>query len=267
MKTNPSTLRRGFTLIELLIVVAIVGILAGIVSSAIVKVTRTAANKRNENNARRLQAAISEYWHDIGTLPGLPKNKSELKKILKLVKNVKENQETEEKTVSISYRAVFAANNNSGVQALLNATLDDGKVKTFLDLHGFQTPVKQDGTWPCTEVADAWLVYNGEAEDSEGNKIPKRNDPVLAYFTKLVRCPECDRVLLHQPGAVCKKEKISVGGQKVEVGCGHVFTKSELEAGFTGAMPYVIEFDIDNNIMLVRSDPTEAYKLVKSSNP
>ena len=82
MKTNPSSLRRGFTLIELLIVVAIVGILAGIVSSAIVKVTRTAANKRNENNARRLQAAISEYWHDIGTLPGLPKNKSELKKIV-----------------------------------------------------------------------------------------------------------------------------------------------------------------------------------------
>jgi prepilin-type N-terminal cleavage/methylation domain-containing protein len=260
------TLRSAFTLIELLIVIAIIGILAGLVSSAIVKVTRTAATKRAENNGRRLQSAITEYWHDMGYLP-LTTDKNELKKILKIVKNVKVDPETQEKTVSISYRVVFCGDNNAVVQMLLSATLPDGNPKSFLDLHGFQTPVKQNGTWPCTEVADAWLVYNGEAVDSDGKRIPRRDDPVLAYFTKLVRCPECERVLLAQPGAVCRKEKIMVGGRQEEVGCGHIFSKAELDAAFSGAMPYVIEFDVDNNIILVRNDPSEAAKLTKPKTP
>ena len=264
MKTKPSR-RRGFTLIELLIVVAIIGILAGLVSSAIVKVTRTAANKRNENNARRLLAAVTEYWHDMGRWP-IEDNPQ-----LRVVKEVeeKEDPETHEviKIEKISYRRVYCADNNDVVKRLLNATLPDGKPKTFVDLHGFQTPAKQDGTWPCTEVADAWLVYNGEAVDEDGKKIAKRADPVLAYFTKLVRCPDCQRTILSKTGATCKKRKIVVGGKEKTIGCGHVFTKKELEASFTGAMPFVIEMDVDNNVMLVRADPSEAELLVPASAP
>ena len=265
MNTKTSR-RRGFTLIELLIVVAIIGILAGLVSSAIVKVTRTAANKRNDNNARRLLAAVTEYWHDMGRWP-IEENPR-----LRVEKEVEEKQDPDDpnkkiKIEKVSYRRVYCADNNEVVERLLNATLPDGQPKTFIDLHGFQTPVKQDGTWPCTEVADAFLVYNGEAVDEDGKKIPKRADPVLAYFTKLVRCPDCQRTVLAKTGATCKEQKVVIGGKEKTIGCGHAFTKKELEASFTGAMPFVIEMDVDNNVMLVRADPSEAELLVPASAP
>lgn len=254
--------RRGFTLIELLIVIGIIGILAGLVSSAIVKVTRTAANKRNANNARRLLAAVTEYWHDKGRWP------IEDNPPLKVQKKVKEWQDPntgeKKKDVQISYCRTYCADNNEVVKRLLNVEVSDGTTKDFLDLHGFQTPVKQDGTWPCAEVADAFLVYNGEAVDEDGKKIPKRADPVLAYFTKIVSCPDCGQLVISQTGATCKN-MVRKGSGEDEETCGHVFTKKDLEASFSGAMPFVIEMDVNNNVMLVRTEPGEAAKLIATS--
>ena len=60
---------RGFTLVELLVAIAIIGILAGFISSAIIKSLRSAAEKRDEANRAALENAIINYWHDYGYWP------------------------------------------------------------------------------------------------------------------------------------------------------------------------------------------------------
>ena len=128
--------RSGFTLIELLVVVAIIGILAALVSSAILKLTKTAASKRNTNNAERLEAAIVEYWHDMGRWP-LPKGaRPKIKKVEHGYKGLEGSKDAGNDVTVQTYTMSYAADNHKVVNNLLDATLEDGTTKTFLDLHG-----------------------------------------------------------------------------------------------------------------------------------
>ena len=162
--------RSGFTLIELLIVVAIIGILAALVSSAIMKLTKTAANKRNVNNAERLEAAIVEYWHDMGRWP-IPKKGLTITpgKGTGLAGSSDEGKDVD----TYSYTTAFKANNNEIVEKLINATLPDGTQKTFLDLHGFSTPIDASGDGPYEDVVDAYLAYTGDARKPDGSTFTK----------------------------------------------------------------------------------------------
>ena len=140
---------------------------------------------------------------------------------------------------------------------LVDATLPDGKKKCFLDLHGFQTPNDPGTGWPCPAVSDAYNVSRGEAVDDDGGKIAKRPYPVLAYFTKFVTCPECSKRWIAKPAATCSTK---YGG------CGHAFETSEINAAVSGAMPFVVEMDLDNNMVFVRTEPEEAMKLIAEQN-
>ena len=171
----------AFTLIELLLVIAIIGILAGLLSSAILKITKTAADKRNANNAGRLEAAIVEYWHDMGRWP-IP---TDAKPVLKkgkgtgLVGSADEGNSIDTYTYELSYRET----NNEVVGLLLDTVLPDGTKKSFLDLNGFSTPAKPTvSSWPVSDVVDARLAYRGEATDEDGKPVAARKDPVLVYF-------------------------------------------------------------------------------------
>jgi len=239
--------RTGFTLVELLIVIAIIGILVGILSSAILKLTGSAVDKRNKNNAERLQAAIVEYWHDMGRLP--LKNPQ--------VRIFRNNQD------GLEYKAWYCAKNSDVVELLLDATLPDGKKKSFLDLHGFQTPNDAGTTWPCPSVSDAFNVSRGEAVDEDGKKVPKQPYPVLAFFTKIVKCPECGWSSVAISSTVKCKHVIGKDPKGNDIECGHPFSPREIGAGTTGAMPFIVELDLDNNVVLVRDDPGEAAKLVE----
>ena len=182
--------RSGFTLIELLIVVAIIGILAALVSSAIMKLTKTAANKRNVNNAERLEAAIVEYWHDMGRWP-IPKKGLTITpgKGTGLAGSSDEGKDVD----TYSYTTAFKANNNEIVEKLINATLPDGTQKTFLDLHGFSTPIDASGDGPYEDVVDAYLAYTGDARKPDGSTFTQKK-PTLVYFAPFPECPKRHRI-------------------------------------------------------------------------
>lgn len=68
--------RRGFTLLEMLIVVFILMILIGFLSSSVLKAMREANKKLAENQQKTLQAAIWSYRHEYERWPGSGTNLS-----------------------------------------------------------------------------------------------------------------------------------------------------------------------------------------------
>ncbi len=246
------TLRSGFTLIELLIVIAIIGILAGLVSSAIVVVMKSATEKRIASNAERLRAAIVEYWHDVGRWP-LPDNAAPvLEKTGRKKRNVlSDSTDPADYDDTFRYVLSYSGNNGEVVNRLLEKLLPDGQtIKTFIDLHGFTVPASDfDGTWPATEVTDAF----------EAHEADKDAPVVLCYFADFVVCPKCKRYYLRNGATGC----IYDGDGNGKPDCDYYqeneqaykFTEEELSNPVKAALPYVIWFDLNNNVVEVRSDP------------
>ena len=59
----------GFTLVELMVVVAVIGILAGLLSAAIAKAAANAKRQRRETEVRVLEDAIVNYRNDYNKWP------------------------------------------------------------------------------------------------------------------------------------------------------------------------------------------------------
>lgn len=252
----------GFTLIELLIVIAIVGILAGLVSSAIVVVMKSATEKRIESNAERLKAAIVEYWHDMGRWP-IPDNaepvleKSGTKKKDMLLNSLTgDNDDNRED--AFRYVMVYSGNNGDVVNRLLEAVLPDKTQKTFLDLHGFTVPAAEyKNKWPALGVVDAFEAHEADASEPV----------VLCYFADFIVCPHCKRYYLRNGATGCGYD----GDHNGKPDCSYYeeneqaykFTEQELSSPIKGALPYVIKFDLNNNVVDVQSDPS-AFKFQQS---
>lgn len=69
MTKMPSLNRRGFTLIEMMVVIAIIGILAGLLFPAIGKALESAKRNKAGVEARAIAAAIDLFFNDHGYLP------------------------------------------------------------------------------------------------------------------------------------------------------------------------------------------------------
>ena len=251
----------GFTLVELLIVIAIIGILAGLVSSAIVKITGTAAKKRIENNAERLRAAIQEYWHDMGRWPVPDDAKPVLVKAGKKKKDVRDTSTADSAyETTYNYVMTFKGDGTKGdlgpnsviVGRLLDALLPDKTTrKTFLDLHNFQVPAEENvSKWPVSETIDAWVAWKDE----------KRDAPLLVYQSKFVVCPHCKRYYFASGAEVCNYDGSGDGLPD----CSYYqendhrmyrFTEADRQAVVSAALPYVLKFDLNNNIVDVRAEP------------
>ena len=252
MKTirTASPRRSGFTLIELLIVIGIIGILAGLLSTAILQITKTAVNKRNINNAERLEAAIVEYWHDMGRWP-IPAN---AKPVLTKGKGTalagSAEAESGHAIDTFTYEMSFREDNDTVVGLLLDAELPDRTKKNFLDLNGFTTPVDSSvSKWPVSAVVDARLAYRGEATDDEGKSIPARKKPVLVYFAPFVKCPHCETYFPLTGGRnYCTENDCPYykgNGKRYR------FTKAEKRRPHQLAQPFKIAFDFNNNVVKV----------------
>jgi general secretion pathway protein G len=66
----------GFTLIELLIVIAIIGILATLISANYIGVRQRARDTARKSDMRQLQSALELYKSDVGSYPNGFSNKS-----------------------------------------------------------------------------------------------------------------------------------------------------------------------------------------------
>lgn len=69
-------MKKGFTIVELLVVIAILGVLLGIVSTAITGVVRNGRSKRADAMCSALQQAINTYYTMRGEWPSAIENKA-----------------------------------------------------------------------------------------------------------------------------------------------------------------------------------------------
>lgn len=258
----------AFTLVELLVVVAIIGILAGLLGSAIMAANKTANKKRADNNAVLLAAAINEYRHDFGKWPLSGSIIKEKLKDSEIEKTRSANKVAGSDTASgkLDYSMSFYEDNNEVVKNLLEAKLPNGSTKTYLNLHGFVTPVKTGlsaNDYPVTQTVDALLAYEGEAVSDDINSseesVSKRKDPVLLFRTEMYKCPDCgvitrSKACPNRSDNWAKEHDVN-NGQKCPFYDKEGYARPLRNRDrVMGAKPYTIKFDLNDNTVSVKAE-------------
>ena len=70
-------MKRGFTIVEVIVVIAILGILLGIVSTAVVGSVKNGRKRRAEATCSMLEQALATYYQQKGSWPGAIESKTE----------------------------------------------------------------------------------------------------------------------------------------------------------------------------------------------
>ena len=249
----------GFTLIELLLVIAVIGILSGLLFSGVFGVTRRANEKRNENNRKLLLAAIMEYRHDVGKWPIPDEDAASSKARTESYDN---GTSTQHKKVvwTLTYGKTDAdgkilepGDNSVVVEHLLTGKVGSKATrKDYLDLRTFMTVPEGDlrERYPKDTVSAHDEHLHGTTARRHGKDLP------LVYRAQFVKCPVCETL---QTAAGIESNK---GFCKNSLGCHdtdaypeegenappHSFSKTELSSRLVdGSMPYKITFDFINN--------------------
>lgn len=247
---NARTRRRaaaGFTLMELMVVVGIVAILAGLVSTAMVRMMRQAANSRTDNQIAQIYAAIMEYRHDFGKWPvpdgDIPqeyRDRDDRRGIWKL------------KYCSSNMKKV--AGDNSKVVEFLIKTKSGGAgrpKRDILDLHGFsgvdvgrddRVQSGNDNTSATySEFHDAWELSK---PDDDGQT--HGNVPLLVWKQRQYYCSECKR---YSTSDRCKNKDCSYYKDN------NAYRKLPSSSVREVAKPFYIMFDFSNDRVLVQRNP------------
>lgn len=234
--------RSGFTLMELMVVVAIIAILAGLVSSAVVNVMRQASKSRVDSQIARIQAAIMQYRHDFSTWP-IPKSA------------VPEETPKGSGVWKLKYcsRGMGGAKgDNSDVVELLLHTSASGAgrpARDILDLHGFsavdsaseELDTKSGASSKSyTGWGDAWEMSEAD-EDGKHKKAP-----TLVWKDYLYYCDSCGN---YNDSSVCKRRSCPYFKSK------KAFRKLPSSSRREVAKPFYIMFDFSNDRVLVRRYP------------
>ncbi len=248
--------KSGFTLIELLLVIAVIGILIGVLFHGVFGVTEVANKKRNANNAKLLHAAIMEYRHDVGKWP-IPDDdatgataKTEDVEGGTSSPNVRKRKKV---VWSLTYGevdgrtgSVKGSNNDVVIEYLLNAKVGEKNTeKAFLDLHTFVTTDGGTATRYMTEETEettsAYEWWRDHGKKGKGLAI--------VYKTKFVKCPVCKKYVAIDSMDEGRCDNPDCVDPEVEDDSGlktHIFSKKELARKVDGAMPYKITFDFVN---------------------
>lgn len=259
--------RSGFTLVELLLVIAVIGILSGLLFTGVLGLVGQARDAANEDNATMLEAAIMEYWHDQGRWPlpaGHKPKKSQTGKTAGDIAREREigadaiSEEMEHSKI-YTYKLVYGevgsngavknngygqehSNNSEIVKILLDAKVGKKKSeKKYLELDSFITVEDgvdgnaPDGGYPIEEVRSA----RGLDADAKAGKVP------LLFRAKFIKCNHCNK--LYSKTGDRRKCTNDDCPYKKSQGSAYRFTAGELKGNAEGAKPYVITFDFINN--------------------
>lgn len=209
---NANMKRKGFTIVELLVVVAIIGILLGIVSTATIGAVRNGRAKRAEAMARVLSQAIASYYATEGRWPeaieSWAKNMGNKEKVtLEAADADRVFREVVEKSVGsgasaryVDAHALFVAptrnlkNNGEGCygnhgDSAFDSYCGDKKCATGMDFSVATNP-KAKTTYGVNELSFGyqstregkfsrfWITYNGQTDSvSVSRKNPGKKYP------------------------------------------------------------------------------------------
>ena len=232
----------GFTLMELMVVVAIIAILAGLVSTAVVNVMRQAASSRINNQIARIQAAIMQYRHDFSRWPiperAVPEEVPKGSGVWKLK--------------YCSKGLGGAADDNSAVVEFLLHTTRSGAgrpPRDLLDLHGFSGASATNETMNTkngvksrayADWGDAWAM----SEPDEENR--HKNAPTLVWKDSMYYCDECGE---YNADPMCRRRSCPYFKNH------QAFRKLPSSSRREVAKPFYIMFDFSNDRVLVQRNP------------
>ena len=236
----------GFTLMELLVVVAIVGILAGLVSTAMVRMMRQAARSRTDNQISQIYAAIMEYRHTYGKWPvpdtDVPTefiDSGDRRGIWKLKYCTKGKSK--------------AVDDNAAVIEFLLRTGNTGAgrpKRDILDLHGFSgvdsnsstvKDSKNASSATYTEWGDAWEMSEPDDEGLIHDKVP-----TLVWKDRQYYCDVCENF---STTPLCKRQSCNYYKEH------KAYRKLSSSSVREVAKPFYIMFDFSNDRALVQRNP------------
>lgn len=232
MKREQIISQSGFTLVEMLIVVAVLGVLIGLLAPAILKNIDVAQRKARANECAVLEGAIFEFWHDQNRWPIKVGAKPTINKDDK----------------NLSYKLIYGEkplyDNFEVFNQLVKADFGGGvKNKDYIDMGRHITTSVKETSYPSFSAAPLRDVFpNGQI------------DRPLVYWAKFIKCPKCAASGADAYSDIdaeeCQNDKCPyyLGNDKQER---YRFERADRKGAIRGLRPYKVTIDMLNNAVKV----------------
>lgn len=222
----------GFTLVELLIVVAIIGVLMGLLAPAILKSSKTAVDKKHHVEMETLESAITEYHHDNKGWPTA-------------AKPTREGAEYGKNSIGTSDPSIIIYSGMSTVKVwnrLLKANAGSGfnaRKRDYIDITSLTAIKRYNPDNPEANAADDNVGTPKELwGDNGGIKGP------LVYWCDFIECTKCGE--WSTSSTQCNNSQCP-GRDKN--GNPYRFDSDDKKNLKRGVMPYRIKFDLTSNVV------------------
>ena len=225
METKTSASRAAFTLVEMLVVVGVLGLLISLLTPAVLRTVRLSEAKKYVSEARTLESAIEEFFHDQKRWP-LPVNAGNPKSKPTIYKDGSGDKK-------LTYKIYFEEDNWEVFMQLIGVDFF-GVTKNYIDIDSLRSTPTHISDWPkekfVTEVAPLTDLID------KNTGVKSRNNISLVKWVIFVTCPYCGR-LINENEKQC---------------CGVNFTSKMRRESHRVLRPYEVEIDLLNNMVKVR---------------